>query len=89
MHSIIFKNCENSWKNALPLGNGCFGAMAFWQDGSLSLPLNHYEVYYNISSAVLPEDKLKAASASADPGSVHRSYRERADRNQPKEGEPF
>ena len=89
MHSIVFKNCENSWKNALPLGNGCFGAMAFWQDGSLSLPLNHYEVYYNISSAVLPEDKLKATSTSADPGGVHRSYRERADRNQPKDGEPF
>ncbi len=89
MHSIVFRNCENSWKNALPLGNGCFGAMAFWHSGCLSLPLNHYEVYYNISSAVLPEDKLKAASRTADPGSVHRSYRARADRNQPKEGEPF
>jgi len=89
MHSVIFKNCENSWKNALPLGNGCFGAMAFWQDGSLSLPLNHYEVYYNISTAVLPEDKLKAVKDTADPGSIHRAFRARADRNQPKEGEPF
>ena len=60
MHSVVFKNSENSWQNALPLGNGVFGAMAYYKDKILSLPLNHYEVYYNISSAVLPEDILAA-----------------------------
>ena len=27
MHSIVFKNCQNDWKNALPLGNGVLGAI--------------------------------------------------------------
>ena len=58
MHSVVFKNCENSWQNALPIGNGTFGAMAYYQEKTLFLPMNHYEVYYNIGAAVLPEDIL-------------------------------
>ncbi len=59
-HIIKFDNCYNNWANALPVGNGVFGAMAFYEDGILNIPVNHYEVYYNIDSAVLPEDILKS-----------------------------
>ncbi|MBR5140126.1 MAG: hypothetical protein IKV16_03635, partial [Clostridia bacterium] len=68
MHQILFKNCENSWKNALPLGNGVFGAMAFYKDNALSLPMNHYEVYYTISDSVLPKDILRDTPDENDPG---------------------
>ncbi len=49
MHSVRFENRENDWKNALPLGNGVFGAMAYYNENVLHLPMNHYEIYYNIS----------------------------------------
>ena len=89
MHSVRFINQENSWKNALPLGNGVMGAMAFFQNNCLSLPMNHYEIYYNISDAVLPKDILAVTPEFDDPGAAHRETVERAGRNQPQEGEPF
>ena len=56
-HSVFFQNADNHWDNALPLGNGCFGAMLFFEENKLFMPLNHYEVYYNIKETVLPEDQ--------------------------------
>ena len=85
MHQILFKNCENSWKNALPLGNGVFGAMAFYKDNALSLPMNHYEVYYTISDAVLPKDILKTMPLSDNPGASHRAFYKKAEHNVPGE----
>lgn len=90
MHSIIFKNTENDWENALPLGNGVFGLMAYFKNGSLHLPMNHYEVYYNISENVLPEDRLNASVPASDPGALRRDTIARANRNSTKEdGESF
>ena len=89
MHSILFKNCENNWQNALPLGNGIFGAMAYYRNKTLSLPFNHYEVYYNTKAAVLPEDILARTPIDKNPGELRRSYEARADRNQPEAGESF
>ena len=89
MHQILFKNCENSWKNALPLGNGVFGAMAFYKNNSLSLPMNHYEVYYTISDSVLPCDILRNTPIENEPGKSHRAYYEKAEHNKPAENEPF
>ena len=89
MHSILFKNCENTWQNALPLGNGIFGAMAYYRNKTLSLPFNHYEVYYNIKAAVLPADILAQTPIDRNPGELRRSYEARADRNQPGAGESF
>ncbi len=89
MHSVIFKNTENSWKNALPLGNGVFGAMAYYCDGDFFLPLNHYEIYYNISENVLPKDKLKASPLVKNPGEYRKETIARAQRNQQKKGESF
>ena len=59
-HSITFTNTDNKWDNALPLGNGCFGAMVYYEKNRLYMPMNHYEIYYNISDTVLPKDKLAA-----------------------------
>lgn len=53
-HSVFFNNAENHWDNALPLGNGVFGTMLYFEGGTLYMPLNHYEVYYNINDSVLP-----------------------------------
>ena len=89
MHSVVFKNCENSWKNALPLGNGVFGAMAFYKNNALSLPLNHYEIYYNINDKVLPKDILAATVDEKEPGKIHNDYLIKAEHNKPAEGEPF
>ena len=52
-HSVLFQNADNHGDNALPLGNGVFGAMLYYEDGTLHMPLNHYEVYYNIGDSVV------------------------------------
>ncbi len=86
-HIIRFANCENNWMNALPLGNGVLGAMAFYEDGILSLPMNHYEVYYNISDNVLPKDQLAQTPDFPDPGSWHREWVDLAAKTKAKENE--
>jgi len=99
-HSVFFNNAENHWDNALPLGNGVFGTMLYFEDGILNMPLNHYEVYYNINDKVLPsayEDEDLAVIADADSigkegctyGAEHTARREKADGNIPPQGEPF
>ncbi|MZQ86608.1 sugar phosphorylase [Paenibacillus sp. 5J-6] len=46
MRGVIFENAPSSWNEALPIGNGHFGGMAYFEDNKLTLALNHYEVYY-------------------------------------------
>ncbi|MDQ1914818.1 glycoside hydrolase N-terminal domain-containing protein [Paenibacillus sp. GD4] len=46
MRSITFDNATCGWNEALPLGNGHFGGMVFFEEHRLSIALNHYEVYY-------------------------------------------
>ena len=67
-HIVKFSNCYNNWSNALPIGNGIMGAMAFFEDGVLYLPVNHYEVYYNRTKDVLPEDMLANFQESEESG---------------------
>ncbi len=50
--------------------------------------MNHYEVYYNISKTVLPEDQLKVPF-EGEKAALERRLYEKAVRNEPKEGEPF
>ncbi len=95
-HTVTFKNQENHWDNALPLGNNCFGSMLYYEDQKLYMPMNHYEVYYNVGTNVLPKDIYAALQkqeqtegTSFAPGEPHRTYRKRADANQPKGKEPF
>ncbi|WP_257345940.1 glycosyl hydrolase family 95 catalytic domain-containing protein [Pseudalkalibacillus decolorationis] len=46
MHVVKYDNAESSWNEALPLGNGSFGGMVFFEDNKLTIAMNHYEVYY-------------------------------------------
>ncbi|RAV20938.1 glycosyl hydrolase family 95 catalytic domain-containing protein [Paenibacillus contaminans] len=46
MHTITYQNAPSSWNEALPLGNGHFGGMMFFEENRLTLAMNHYEVYY-------------------------------------------
>ncbi len=88
-HSILFENQPNHWDNALPLGNGIFGCMVYYEKNSLHIPMNHYEVYYNISDAVLPADKYNALPEVTDPGAVQANRTAIADTNTPGPGKPF
>ncbi len=88
-HTIVFKNTDNHWDNALPLGNGCFGAMVYYEKNTLNIPMNHYEVYYNIAENVLPSDMLLASPACEDKGGAHKRRLQRAIDNTPQGGEPY
>ena len=88
-HFILFEHCGNKWDNALPLGNGCFGAMLYYNNDVLYMPMNHYEVYYNVSGRVLPEDKLANRVPAKEPGLLHREYVDKANGNQPVGNEPY
>ena len=89
MHTIVFKNCQNDWKNALPLGNGVLGAMVHYKKKRITFSMNHYEIYYNINESVLPADMLKAAEKSGISPDRSKEFYERAERNRPRENEPF
>lgn len=88
-HKVLFDNKTNSWDNALPLGNGVFGCMQYYDDGVLHTAMNHYEVYYDIDDKVLPEEQLMSAAANPNPGSEHRDILKRALDNIPPKGEPM
>ncbi len=78
-HAVIYDNCSNKWDAALPIGNGVLGCMLFYDEKQLHMPINHYEVYYNISKTVLPEDQYK--SGKWVPRVTEEGQRARADRN--------
>lgn len=88
-HSVHFKNADNYWDNALPMGNGCYGGMLFYDEGKLHMPINHYEVYYTVSANVRPQDKKKPLPPEEEWGKTYAESQVMADNNQPAEGEPF
>lgn len=88
-HCVNFRNCPVTWDNALPIGNGNFGAMLYFDEDKLYMPMNQYEVYYTTSDKPFPNDRLENMPLVDNPGELHRSFKERANRNQPPEGEPF
>lgn len=100
-HFVNFINRDNKWDNALPIGNGVFGAMLFYEDGVLQMPMNHYEVYYNTDHNYMPKDLANAArridelerkGAPQQPKGfpqAHTDMIRKADGNIPPEGEPF
>ena len=88
-HSVVFKNTDNHWDNALPLGNGVFGAMVYFEKSKLHIPMNHYEVYYNIEENVLPKDKLANAKPCVTPGAKRDKILTRAKNSIAPEGESF
>ncbi|WP_079912771.1 glycoside hydrolase family 95-like protein [Paenibacillus sp. 32352] len=46
MTTVTFDNAPSGWNEALPLGNGHFGGMLYFEEQRLTIALNHYEVYY-------------------------------------------
>ncbi|NJD03679.1 MAG: sugar phosphorylase [Ruminiclostridium sp.] len=46
MHKISYRNTFSKWDEALPLGNGHFGAMGYNDGNELVYAVNHYDVYY-------------------------------------------
>lgn len=45
-HQVTYKNAQLDWKDGLPLGNGVFGGMTYFNNNALFFLMNHYEVYY-------------------------------------------
>lgn len=88
-HSVYFNNCDNRWDNALPMGNGCFGGMLYYEDHLLHMVMNHYEVYHFVRKNILPDDIRKDYKPPAQKGARYRRYTQRADINQPEAGKPF
>ncbi len=88
-HSVVYTNTDSHWDNALPLGNGVYGAMLYYEKNVLHMPTNHYEVYYNREEHVLPEEQLKAMPIAENPGEAHEARVKMADGNRPVGGEPF
>lgn len=88
-HSVHFQNAENHWDNALPMGNGCYGGMLFYDDHQLHMPINHYEVYYTTTANVRPVDKTKPLPPWEEWGKTYKASCIMADNNRPAEGEPF
>ena len=83
-HSVVYDNCGNHWDTALPLGNGNFGCMLFYEDDMLYMPMNHYEVYHNRRKGILPADEFEMKkNQPLTPNCQHRLEYERAVRNEP------
>jgi len=59
MHKIVYKNTKSSWDEALPIGNGHFGAMVYNPGNKLIFTINHYDVYYRKLSWYSRENKGK------------------------------
>ncbi len=54
IHQIRFDNTPSDWSEALPMGNGHFGAMGYLdREDGLVFTFNHYDVYYRAN--YLPE----------------------------------
>lgn len=60
-HRIVFDGVDNRWNTALPLGNGKFGAMVFFEGRTLHIALNHYDCYYPILSRYARQSAKPAA----------------------------
>lgn len=92
-HFVTFRDQDNHWDNGLPLGNGVFGTMVYFEYGKLYMPLNHYEVYSTklYSRPCDTEEHLKnnPPPADYDYGKSHRAYLEMAKNNTPPAGEPY
>lgn len=46
MHKVCYNNAYSTWDEALPIGNGHFGAMVYHEGQELIYAINHYDAYY-------------------------------------------
>lgn len=62
MHKISYLNTVSQWDEALPLGNGHFGAMLYHDQKRMICATNHYDVHYkkwHMYSASAANEKKK------------------------------
>jgi hypothetical protein len=54
--SIVYRVPGTRWDEALPIGDGCFGAMAYQEDRAFLWTINHLDVYmaFNPDSVPIP-----------------------------------
>src|SRR3990172_11949796 len=80
---LLYRVPGTRWDEALPMGDGCFGAMQYEEDGAFQWTLNHLDLYhapYNVVDYPLPqldrvEMERKARAAHLDPSScAHQNY---------------
>lgn len=91
-HSVNFVNCENNWHNALPLGNGHFGGMVYYQKNSLNFDYNHYDVYYRglkmHSRSFEKQREQGGGGSSLYSRKTYAELEEIAEKHRQKQGEP-
>ena len=56
--NIVYRVPGTRWQEALPMGDGCFGAMMYQDDGAFLWAINHLDVYmaFNTIEHPLPPD---------------------------------
>ena len=56
MHrKLLFRSVDMDWREGLPLGNGCFGCVNWFENEELIASFNHYDIYYHpLSQAASP-----------------------------------
>lgn len=75
-HRISFSNVETGWYNALPLGNGKFGAMVYIQNHRLHVAMNQYDCYYHVLAQYAKHCEGTENGAFDDPARKEKSFEE-------------
>lgn len=80
---IVYRVAGTRWDEALPMGDGCFGAMQYEENGAFQWTLNHLDLYhapldmtdYPVPTHDLKEMARKAEAAHRDPSNpAHQNY---------------
>ncbi len=91
-HKIVFEDAQTGWESALPLGNGRFGAMVFYECRTLHIALNHYDWYYSATGQKQPRrtyaELCDAVFAARAGESFARSHYEHTLNPQPPQSRP-
>ncbi|MCC7519367.1 MAG: glycoside hydrolase N-terminal domain-containing protein [Verrucomicrobiae bacterium] len=73
---LVYRVPGTRWDEALPVGDGCFGAMMYEEDGALQWTLNHLDLYHapwNIVEFPPPKFDLRDVARRAE--AAHRNPR--------------
>lgn len=79
-HGIHYKRAAVHWTEALPVGNGTFGAMAYLEQQHLCLSMNHYDIYYSGHPDYSRTAQRRTAHFNAPGGSTKQEYIQRAEK---------
>ena len=84
-HGIRYERTKVHWTEALPIGNGTFGVMAYLERQHLCLAMNHYDVYYSGHPEYSRTAQRQTAHFHAPGGSTKQEYVQRAEKALQKE----